>query len=154
MIIQEIPSTFGHEFAGVVEKVGKGVTDFVPGDRVVTANSAPCMDCFYCKRGQYNLCENLQFLNGAYAEYITVPKQIVNVNTYKIPDSLSFEEAAFVEPLANVVHGIERTNIQSGETVGVIGLGPIGLMLVKLAKLKGAKVIAAGRNPMKLELSK
>lgn len=153
-IIQQIPSTFGHEFAGVVAKVGKGVTEFSVGDRVVAANSAPCLDCFYCKRGQYNLCENLQFLNGAYSEYITIPKQIVKLNTYKIPEHLSFEEAAFVEPLSNVVHGIERTNIQEGETVGVVGLGPIGLMLVKLAKMKGAKVIAAGRNPAKLELAK
>lgn len=154
VLIKETPSGFGHEFSGVVEEVGTGVAKFKKGDRVVAANSAPCMKCFFCQREEYNLCENLEFLNGAYAQYIKVPAQIVEVNTYKIPNELSFEEAAFVEPLANVVHGIERTHIQEGQTVGVVGIGPIGLMLAALAKLKGAKVIAAGRNPMKKALAK
>lgn len=154
VLIKETPSGFGHEFSGVVEEVGTGVAKFKKGDRVVAANSAPCMKCFFCQREEYNLCENLEFLNGAYAQYIKVPTQIVEVNTYKIPNELSFEEAAFVEPLANVVHGIERTHIQEGQTVGVVGIGPIGLMLAALAKLKGAKVIAAGRNPMKKALAK
>lgn len=154
VLIKKTPSGFGHEFSGIVEKVGKNVSKFKVGDRVVAANSAPCMKCFYCEREEYNLCENLEFLNGAYAQYIKVPAQIVEINTYKIPDNLSFEEAAFVEPLANVVHGIERTGIKEGQTVGVVGIGPIGLMLARLAKLKGAKVIAAGRNPLKVKLAK
>lgn len=154
VLIKETPSGFGHEFSGVVEKVGEGVDKFKPGDRVVAANTAPCMGCYHCRIGEYNLCENLEFLNGAYADYITIPKQIASINTYKIPDHLSFEEAAFVEPLANVVHGIERTEIKPGQSVGIIGTGPIGLMLARLAKLKGGKVIVAGRNSMKLELAK
>ena len=100
------------------------------------------------------LCENLDLLNGAYAEYITIPERIVAKNLLKLPNGLSFEKAAFCEPLANVVHGVERTNIQPGDTVGVFGIGPIGLMFARLAKLKGAKVIAAGRNPLKLKMAK
>ena len=153
VLIKSIPSGFGHEFAGTVEKVAEGVTNVKPGDRVVCANSAPCGECFYCKRGEYNLCENLDLLNGAYAEYIVVPERIVRKNTIILPDSLPFYKAAFSEPLANVVHGVERTGIKPGDTVGVIGIGPIGLMFARLAKLKGARVIAAGRNPIKLKLA-
>lgn len=154
VLIKTIPSGFGHEFAGVIESVGKDVKDFKVGDRVVAANSAPCGKCFFCKRGDYNLCEKLEFLNGAYAEYINVPERIVQKNMIKLPDSLNFEKAAFCEPLANVVHGIAKTDIKPGQTVGVFGIGTIGLMFCKLAKLKGAKVIAAGRNPMKIRLAK
>ena len=154
VLIKKIPSGFGHEFSGVITKVGKNVVGFNVGDRVVAANSAPCGECFFCKRGEYNLCEKLEFLNGAYAEYINVPKAIVKRNLLHLPDDLSFERAAFAEPLANVVHGVEKTRIKAGQTVGVVGLGPIGLMFVKLAKLKGAKVIAAGRNPLKLKMAK
>lgn len=153
VLIKSIPSGFGHEFAGTVEKVSEGVTNVKVGDRVVCANSAPCGECFFCKRGEYNLCENLDLLNGAYAEYIVVPERIVKKNTIILPDSLSFHKAAFAEPLANVVHGVERTEIKPGDTVGVIGIGPIGLMFARLAKLKGARVIAAGRNPIKLKLA-
>ena len=154
VLIKSVPSGFGHEFSGIVAKLGEGVTNFKVGDRVVAANSAPCGECFFCKKGQYNLCENLQFLNGAYAEYITVPARIVEKNMIKIPDDLSFEEAAFTEPLANVVHGAERTDIKAGQSVGIIGIGPIGLMFAKYAKLKGARVIVGGRNEIKLRLAK
>ena len=153
VLIKEVPSGFGHEFAGIVEKVSSTVTSVKVGDRVVCANSAPCGECFYCKREQYNLCENLDLLNGAYAEYIVVPARIVEKNTLIVPDDLSLEKAAFCEPLANVVHGAERTGIKPGQTVGVIGIGPIGLMFARVAKLKGARVIVAGRNKEKLRLA-
>lgn len=153
VLIKNIPSGFGHEFAGVVHKVGKDVTNLKVGDRVVAANSAPCGECFYCRREEYNLCEKLDLLNGAYAEYIVVPERIVKKNTLILPDNLSFDKAAFCEPLANVVHGVERTGIKEGDTVGIIGIGPIGLMFARLAKLKGARVIAAGRNSTKLKLA-
>lgn len=153
VLIKQIPSGFGHEFAGVITKLGANVEGFEVGDRVVAANSAPCGRCFFCLREEYNLCENLHLLNGAYAEYITVPERIVSKNMLKLPDGLSFDKAAFCEPLANVVHGVERTEIKAGQTVGIIGIGPIGLMFAKLAKLKGATVIAAGRNPLKLKLA-
>lgn len=153
VLIKSVPSGFGHEFSGIVEKVGKGVENVKPGDRVVAANSAPCGECFFCKKGEYNLCENLDLLNGAYAEYITVPARIVKKNMLILPDDLSFDKAAFCEPLANVVHGIERTDIKPGQTVGIFGIGPIGLLFARMAKLKGAKVIAAGRNPLKLQMA-
>jgi len=154
VLIKSIPSGFGHEFAGVVAKLGKNVEDFKVGDKIVAANSAPCGECFYCKKEEFNLCENLHFLNGAYAQYITIPERIVKKNMLILPEDLSFDKAVFCEPLANVVHGVERTEIKAGQTVGIIGIGPIGLMFAKLAKLKGATVIAAGRNPLKLKLAK
>lgn len=153
VLIKSIPSGFGHEFSGVVEKLGEGVTKFSVGDRVVAANSAPCGECFFCKRGEYNLCEHLDLLNGAYAEYIIVPERIVEKNMLILPNDLSFDKAAFCEPLANVVHGVERSDIKAGQTVGIIGIGPIGLMFARLAKLKGANVIVAGRNPLKLKMA-
>lgn len=154
VLIKKTPSGFGHEFAGIIESVGKNVTNFKVGDRVVAANSAPCGECYFCKKGLYNLCENLEFLNGAYAEYINVPERIVKKNMIKIADDLSFEKAAFSEPLANVVHGLANMDIKKGQTVVVVGIGTIGLMFVRLAKLKGANVVAAGRNPLKIKLAK
>ncbi len=151
LLIKETPSGFGHEFSGTIAKLGEGVEGFEVGDRVVAANSAPCGECFFCRKGEENLCENLYLLNGAYAQYITIPKLIVEKNLIKIPDSVSFRRAAFSEPLANVVHGIVRTPINKGDTVGIVGIGPIGLMFARLAKLKGARVIAMGRNPLKLK---
>ena len=154
LLIKKIPSGFGHEFSGIIEKLGENVEGFEVGERVVAANSAPCGECFFCKKEEYNLCENLEFLNGAYAQYIVIPKQIVKKNLYKIPDNISFEEAAFVEPLSNVIHGVEKAGIKEGMSVGIMGLGPIGLMFAKVAKLKRAKVIASAGNPVKLELAK
>lgn len=154
VLVKKTPSGFGHEFSGTIAKLGENVEGFNVGDRVVAANSAPCGECFFCKKGEENLCENLELLNGAYAQYILIPKNIVQKNLIKIPENLPFKLAAFTEPLSNVVHGISRTPINKGDTVGVIGIGPIGLMFCALAKLKGAKVIAMGRNPLKLKLAK
>ncbi len=153
VLIKKVPSGFGHEFSGIIDQLGEGVTNVKVGDRVAVANSAPCGECFYCKRGEFNLCENLDLLNGAYAQYITVPARIVEKNMLILPDNLSFEKAAFCEPLANVVHGAARTDIKAGQSVGIIGIGPIGLMFARVAKLKGARVIVAGRNPIKLKLA-
>jgi len=137
------PSRFGHEFSGKVVEIGKNIrTNLKEGDRVVCANSAPCGYCYYCKLNRESLCENLFYLNGAYSQYITVPKRIVEKNSYKIPEGVSFEEAALLEPLACVLHGIEESFIKMGDKVVVNGVGPIGLMFVKLASLKGAYVIA------------
>src|SRR5437762_12805059 len=91
--------------------------------RVAAANSAPCGACFYCKRGQENLCDDLLFNNGAYAEYIRIPKRIVEKNTLVIPDKVSFEEAAMVEPLACVLLGLNESNVRPGDNVVVIGGG-------------------------------
>jgi L-iditol 2-dehydrogenase len=145
------PAVFGHEFAGDVVAVGEAVTNFRPGQRVVAANSAPCLQCFYCKRGKVNLCEDLLFNNGAYAEYIRVPARIVQRNTYEIAPQLRYQDAALAEPLACVVKGLEDTGLQAGDTVAVIGNGPIGSMFVRLAKLRGAHVVAVGRKRKKLD---
>ena len=145
------PAVFGHELAGDVVEVGEGVTKFACGQRVVAANSAPCHDCYYCRRGLENLCENLLFNNGAYAEYIRIPARIVEKNTYAIPSHVGYQDAALAEPLACVLRGIEETGIRPGDSVAVIGLGPIGQMFVRMAKLAGARVIALGRRQSQLD---
>ncbi len=145
------PAVFGHELAGEVVQVGEGVTRFALGDRVVAANSAPCMDCYYCGKGLENLCQDLLFNNGAYAEYIRIPARIVERNTYLLPSHVGFQDAALAEPLACVLRGVDETGIRPGDTVAVIGLGPIGLMFVRLAKVHGARVIALGRRQSQLD---
>jgi L-iditol 2-dehydrogenase len=147
------PAVFGHELAGIVEEVGEGVESFAPGMRVVAANSGPCNDCFFCERHLSNLCEDLQFINGAYAEFIKIPKRIVRQNLLILPDDLTFQKAALVEPLACVIRALEETGIAEGDTVVVVGLGPIGLMFVQLLKNLGATVIAAGKRSNQLKLA-
>lgn len=145
------PALFGHELAGDVVGVGAGVKSFKIGQRVVAANSAPCGDCFYCKRNNENLCEKLLFNNGAYAEYIRIPSRIVERNMYEIPEQVAYQDAALVEPLACVIRGIDETRVRAGDTVVVIGVGPIGLMFVRLLSLRGCKVIAVGRRKPQLD---
>ena len=145
------PAVFGHELAGDVVAAGENVTRFSIGQRVVAANSAPCEDCYFCRRGLQNLCEDLLFNNGAYAQYIRIPARIVERNTYLIPSHVGYQDAALVEPLACVVRGFEETAPRADDTIAIIGLGPIGLMFVKLAKLHGCRVIAVGRRPTQLE---
>ena len=113
--------------------------------RVVAANSAPCFQCYHCRRGEYSLCEDLLFLNGAYAEYILIPERIVRYNLYSLPSNLSFEESAFLEPLSCVVHGVEEIGVSLGDTVLVLGSGPIGLLFLLLLKKKGARVIVVDK---------
>jgi L-iditol 2-dehydrogenase len=143
-IIKKVPSTFGHEFSGTVEEVGEGVTRFKPGSRICTCNAVPCGECFYCKTGHANLCENLTILNGAYAEYIVIPEIMVRKNVYEIPDHITFQEAAVSEPLGTAIHAIRRAGILPGDSVVVLGTGPLGLMLARLAYLRGARVILSG----------
>lgn len=136
------PFPFGHELAGVVVEAGRGVRRFAVGDRVVPMNSAPCDACYWCLQGQQNLCEDLLFNNGAYAEYIRVPGRIVEKNTLLVPDSMPFEFAALTEPLACVVRGLEESGAKAGQCMVVIGAGPIGLMFMHAAELAGLSVIA------------
>ena len=145
------PALFGHELGGDIVAMGKDVRGFKVGQRVVAANSAPCGECFYCRRNQENLCEDLLFNNGAYAEYIRIPERIVRKNMYEVPDHVSYQDAALVEPLACVLRGLEESGVRPGDTVAVIGLGPIGMMFVRLAKaVCNARVIAIGRRPQQL----
>ncbi len=145
---------FGHEAAGDVAEVGKGVTNFSKGQRVVAANSAPCQKCYYCKMGRYPLCENLTWLWGTFADYIVIPAPIVTQNTYVIPENVGYKEAALTEPLACVLHGIERAEIKIGDTIVINGAGPIGLMYIVLASLKGAKIIVTDFQANRLEVAK
>lgn len=148
------PFVFGHEFSGDIVKVGSKVKNFKEGMRVVAANSAPCNHCFYCKIGRPSMCDNLTLrLSGAFAEYVEIPSPIVEQNLLEIPSHVSYKQAALVEPLACVVHGIEESGIKLGDTVVVNGAGPIGLMYVQLAKLKGARVIATDINGERLKIT-
>jgi L-iditol 2-dehydrogenase len=133
---------FGHELAGTVVQAGTGVTSFSVGDRVIPLNSAPCDACFFCRSGQQNLCDDLLFNNGAYAEFIRIPARIVEKNTILIPHAMPFEHAALTEPLACVMRGLEESNARPGQTAIVLGAGPIGLLFIHAASLAGLHVIA------------
>jgi L-iditol 2-dehydrogenase len=149
------PAVFGHELAGTISETrnaegGTRNEEWRVGDRVVVANSAPCGECFHCKVGQENVCENLLFLNGAYAESIVVPARLVQKNLLRLKPETEFRDAALVEPLACVVQGIEDTRLQAGQQVLVLGAGPIGLMFVTLAKDLGCDVTVAARREVRL----
>jgi len=150
-----MPGVFGHEFSGVIAKAGKGVRGFKEGDEIMAVHSAPCLKCRYCKKGLYNLCENIMNTKvlGAFAEYILLPPHIVKQNLFHKPADLSFEEAAFLEPLSCVVHGINGLNIKQGDRVLIIGTGPIGLLHLLLIKLRGADVIITGLEQERLNLA-
>jgi L-iditol 2-dehydrogenase len=148
------PALFGHELAGTVVEAGEGVTEFAPGDRVVALNSAPCGNCYFCARGQQNLCDDLLFNNGAYAEFIRIPARIVAKNTLHVPDHVPLEHAALTEPLACAVHGFEDSNPRKGDTVAVIGGGPLGLMILHVAALAGYETIALVRHDGQVEAAR
>ncbi|OLB57704.1 MAG: hypothetical protein AUI01_04015 [Ktedonobacter sp. 13_2_20CM_2_56_8] len=154
LLFHHVPAGFGHEVAGIVAAIDKNVRQFREGDAVVVANSAPCQHCFYCRHGRYSLCENLLFLNGAYAEYLLVPEPIVRQNLYILPSNTSFVAAALTEPLACACHGIEASDIKPGDTVAILGAGPLGLLLAATAKLRGARVIITGRGTQRLAVAR
>jgi L-iditol 2-dehydrogenase len=133
---------FGHEVAGTVVQLGSGVTGFSLGDRVLPLNSAPCDACFFCRNNQQNLCDDLLFNNGAYAEFIRIPSRIVEKNALHIPDAVPFEHAALTEPLACVIRGLEESGAAANQTAIVLGAGPIGLLFIHAASLLGLHVIA------------
>lgn len=137
----KLPTVFGHEWAGEVVEVGEGVSWPRVGMRVRAGNSAPCLRCRMCQRGSFNLCENMMWLWGAYAEYIKVPARMVLVNMQEIPSHVSFEEAAVAEPLACVLRGAEKADIKLGDSVAIIGAGPIGLLHLLTARRMGAEKI-------------
>jgi L-iditol 2-dehydrogenase len=136
------PIVFGHELAGTITELGPGVTRFALGDRILPMNSAPCDACYFCTRNQQNLCENILFNNGAYAEYMRIPARILEKNTFLVPAGVPLEHAALTEPLACVVHGFNQASPQPGDTIAVIGAGPIGLMFLHVAQLHGLRVVA------------
>jgi len=135
----KLPTVFGHEWAGDIVEVGEGLEWPEKGMRVRAGNSAPCLRCKMCQKGKYNLCENMIWLWGAYAEYIKVPARTVLVNMQEIPQHVSYEEAAITEPLACVLHGVEEANVKLGDTVAIIGSGPVGLLHLLTVKKIGAE---------------
>lgn len=152
----KVPTLFGHEMAGSVAALGVGVTGHAKGEPLVVANSAPCLDCEPCRRGRENLCEDLQYLNGAFAEYVLVPARFVERNTHRIPAGLSFEKASLAEPLACVLHGMDACDLEKYAAGGplevvLFGAGPIGLLFVAALAALGHRVILADPNPGRLE---
>jgi L-iditol 2-dehydrogenase len=165
------PAVFGHELSGVISEIQSRtgvapVSDFKKdknedrrdacptfsvGDRVVVANSAPCGGCFFCKHHQENLCEDLLFLNGAYAESLVVPARLVQKNLLRLRPATAFRDAALTEPLACVVQGVEDLQLRAGQNVLILGAGPIGLMFAALAKNLGCHVTVAGRGEKRLQ---
>lgn len=148
------PALFGHELAGTVVEAGEGVAGFAPGDRVVALNSAPCGQCYFCVRQQENLCDDLLFNNGAYAEFIRIPARIVAMNTLRIPEHVPLEHAALTEPLACAVHGFEDSHPRPGDIVAVIGGGPLGLMILHVAALAGCETIAIVKHDGQVEAAR
>ncbi len=147
----QLPAPFGHEVAGVVERDAAG---FRAGERVVALNSAPCGECFFCRAAQENLCDDLLFNNGAYADYLLVPARIAAKNTLRLPDGALFEQAALTEPLACVLLGLEETGARLGDTVAVIGAGPIGLLFIHAAALAGCRVVAVVKHADQAETAR
>ncbi len=152
-IIKSTPSAFGYEFSGIVAE--SMLADFQTGDRVVAANTAPCYECFFCKKQEHELCENLEFLNGSFAEYVKIPANIAKHNLYKFPDSLDYKNAAALQTLAVSLHGFYKTEIKPGDSIIIYGLGAIGQCLIKLCKIlvPDSTVIAIGRSRNKLTLA-
>ena len=153
------PLVMGHEAAGVIERVGRGVRGFEPGERVSFDSTVSCGTCPFCRRGQINLCDNRTVLgvscgdyrrHGAFAEYVAVPSRIL----YRLPDSLPFERAALIESVSIAVHAVSRHVPQPDDTVVVVGAGMIGLLVIQVLKAKGPKdIVAVDLDPRKLALA-
>src|SRR5450432_415258 len=153
------PIIMGHEASGVIEAMGVSVSGWHIGDRVTFDSTVYCGECWFCRRGEVNLCENRQVVgvsspdfrrNGAFADYVVVPSRVL----YKLPDNLTFEQGAFVEPVSIAVHAVERTPIHIGDTAVVVGSGMIGLLVVQALRAVGCgKVLALDLDPARLELA-
>jgi len=139
---------FGHEYSGTIAKVGKGVAKFREGDAVMGVNTAPCMECHFCKRGMYSLCENLtdNMVLGTYAEYVRIPARVVKTNLFHKPEDISFKVAPIIEPLACVVRGVDNLGeIKPGSRILIVGTGSVAIMFAILLKDEG-EIFVAGRR--------
>ncbi len=149
------PLVQGHEIGAEVVAVGKSVKKYKPGDRVFIAPKVPCLQCYYCRNGHYPQCSEVkERLPGGFAGYILVPEILVKNGTYLLPDSMTFDQSTFIEPLACVVRAQRLAGVQKGQSVLVIGCGMSGLLHIKLARTKGCKIIAADINKTKLEIAR
>lgn len=154
------PIVIGHEYSGIVDELGKHVSKFEVGDRIVGSNSSPCMTCAMCRAGSLTLCEKIPenllgfSLPGSYAEYCRIPAHIVNRNVYRIPRNISPEEIACSEPLAAVIHALDKVSIKKGQTkAAIVGGGATGLMFLQLLKERGAYVVLIDANPERIKMA-
>lgn len=149
-----LPTPFGHEFAGVVAEAGEGVVGFKAGDALMAAPTAPCEECFYCRRGQENLCPQAieKMVMGAYADFLLLPAHVVARNAFRKPAALSFEEAALLEPLSCIVHAQALARPEPAESVLIVGAGAFGLLHMLVLRAAGVREVAvAGRGADRLE---
>lgn len=151
VMIPHVPTVFGHELAGVVTAAGRGAAGVKEGDRIVAANSAPCGQCRLCAAGRPNLCEDLLFVNGAYGQYIALPPRLVARNVVPIGPGLAASSAAFAEPLACALLGVERGRVEAGMTVVIWGHGPLGCLLALAVRQRGAQAVIVGKAGWRLE---
>jgi len=151
-----MPTRFGHEFSGDVAALGAGVGAFACGDALMSVHSAPDGTCFWCVRGQENLCESVMTTKilGAYAQYVAVPRHIVERNAFRKPPGLSYEAAAFLEPVACVVHSLQTLAARAGDDVAIIGDGGFGLLHALAARAFGLRPILVGRRAERLALAR
>ncbi len=151
-----MPTRFGHEFSGDVAAAGAGVSAFAAGDPVMCVHTAPCGECFWCRHEQEELCEDLMpaMLLGAYSDAIAVPRRVVERNCFRKPDDVSYAEAAFLEPLACVVHSIATLAPAPHSTVAILGNGGFGMLHALLLQRHGVNALLFGRRPERLELAR
>jgi len=154
--LMPMPTRFGHEFSGDVAAVGAGVEAFAVGDPVMMVQSGPDGTCYWCLRAEEELCERLTttMIFGAYAEYIAVPSHIVARNVFRKPDALSYEAAAFLEPVSCVVRSLRALGPRRGDVIAIVGDGGFGVLHALVALAHGARPILVGRRPARLELAR
>jgi len=156
--IKRAPLVLGHEIAGDIVEVGKDVHGYEVGQRVFVSHHVPCMECIYCRHGHHSTCDTLRktnFYPGGFAEFIRVPEINVRLGVYELPKELSYDDGAFIEPLACVVRGFRQAGFEKGQTVAVLGSGIAGMLNIKLAKALGAgKIIATDISDYRMEMAR
>lgn len=150
-----MPGPFGHEFSGVIEEVAEGINGFKAGDAVMLVHTAPCGECNYCKHGLFNLCSTLtkDMMLGAFSEFVVVKPRVVRLNMFTKPENIEFHEAAFLEPLSCIIHGVKALSPLENDKILLIGTGPVGMLFLQVLKILGIKVAVMGRNKDKLALA-
>ncbi|MEM2560252.1 MAG: alcohol dehydrogenase catalytic domain-containing protein [Candidatus Bathyarchaeia archaeon] len=151
-----LPLVLGHEFTGIIAECGREVKDFQKGDRIICTPYVICGKCVPCKTGKLHLCENAKHMglhmNGGFAEYVLIPENVGGI--FRVPESVTFEEAALCEPLGVALHAIEISQIKPGDSAIVIGAGPIGILLMQILKASGVTIIGLQRSQYRLNLAR
>jgi L-iditol 2-dehydrogenase len=158
----EPPQILGHELAGTVVAIGPGVTKWTPGDRVMSFHHTPCARCFYCEKRLFSQCKQYKTTGltagftpngGGFAEYVKAMPWVAERGIVALPDHVSFEEATFIEPINTIVKAVQKARIIQGETVLILGCGPIGLQLLMVSKLEGALLYTSDPIPQRRQKS-